>query len=151
MVIYSYICGNGDILISQSSDNPNRAYCKCLYANTPRDCDFWCWVDEYLPCPCGNGPCNLHSATVNSEAMKYKTAPLQHRDLLEKLFEGLSATEDFAWSSVDYPWDGEAIPSYNAPINPVREPTPGSTSRSRTGEDQLRHFNHWNQRSWSNL
>ncbi|KAF6139459.1 hypothetical protein GIB67_018417 [Kingdonia uniflora] len=36
---------------------------------------------------------------VNSEARKYKTAPLQHRDLLEKLFEGLSATGDFAWSS----------------------------------------------------
>ncbi|KAF6146217.1 hypothetical protein GIB67_011689 [Kingdonia uniflora] len=36
---------------------------------------------------------------VNSDARKYKTAPLQHRDLLEKLFEGLSATGDFAWSS----------------------------------------------------
>ncbi|KAF6157207.1 hypothetical protein GIB67_041668 [Kingdonia uniflora] len=36
---------------------------------------------------------------LNSEARKYKTAPLQHRDLLEKLFEGLSATGDFAWSS----------------------------------------------------
>ncbi|KAF6153278.1 hypothetical protein GIB67_003468 [Kingdonia uniflora] len=35
---------------------------------------------------------------VNSEAKKYKTAPLQHRDLLEKLFDGLSATGDFAWS-----------------------------------------------------
>ncbi|KAF6153011.1 hypothetical protein GIB67_021616 [Kingdonia uniflora] len=48
---------------------------------------------------------------VNSEARKYKTAPLQHRDLLEKLFEGLSATGDFAWSL-------------------GREPTPGSTSRT---------------------
>ncbi|KAF6159219.1 hypothetical protein GIB67_031990 [Kingdonia uniflora] len=37
---------------------------------------------------------------VNSEARKYKTAPLQHRDLLEKLFESLFATEDYAWSSV---------------------------------------------------
>ncbi|KAF6134050.1 hypothetical protein GIB67_038341 [Kingdonia uniflora] len=87
---------------------------------------------------------------VNSEARKYKTAPLQHRDLLEKLFEGLSATGDFAWSSgmtsvppstqqteyvplpddtnidetqvphagVDYPWEGEAIPSYDVPISP---------------------------------
>ncbi|KAF6169138.1 hypothetical protein GIB67_038635 [Kingdonia uniflora] len=92
---------------------------------------------------------------VNSEAMKYKTAPLQHRDLLEKLFEGLSATEDFAWSSgmisvhsstqqseyvplvgVDYPWDGEVIPSYDASISPLREPTPGSTSRSRTPAPQ---------------
>ncbi|KAF6154682.1 hypothetical protein GIB67_000566 [Kingdonia uniflora] len=36
---------------------------------------------------------------VNSEA-KYKTAPLQHRYLLEKLFDGLSITRDFAWSSV---------------------------------------------------
>ncbi|KAF6161279.1 hypothetical protein GIB67_009166 [Kingdonia uniflora] len=36
---------------------------------------------------------------VNFEVTKYKTAPLQHRDLLEKLFEGLSATGDFAWSS----------------------------------------------------
>ncbi|KAF6159033.1 hypothetical protein GIB67_022188 [Kingdonia uniflora] len=101
---------------------------------------------------------------VNSEANRFKTALLQHRDLLEKLFEGLSTTEDFAWSSgmasvpsstqqseyaplsddmnvddtqvplagVDYPWEGEAIPSYDAPISPVREYTPGSTSRSRT-------------------
>ncbi|KAF6142439.1 hypothetical protein GIB67_039403, partial [Kingdonia uniflora] len=101
---------------------------------------------------------------VNFEAKKYKTAPLQHRDLLEKLFDGLSATGDFGWSSgmasvpsstqqseyvplpddmniddtqvplagVDYHWDGKVIPSYDAPINPVRESTPGSTSRSRT-------------------
>ncbi|KAF6144158.1 hypothetical protein GIB67_004831 [Kingdonia uniflora] len=99
---------------------------------------------------------------VNSEARKYKTAPLQHRDLLKKLFEGLSATGDFAWSSgmtsvppstqqteyvplpddtnvdetqvphagVDYPWEGEAIPSYDVPISPGREPTTGSTSRT---------------------
>ncbi|KAF6147293.1 hypothetical protein GIB67_009776 [Kingdonia uniflora] len=104
---------------------------------------------------------------VNSETGKYKTAPLQHRDLLQKLFEGLSATGDFAWSSgmavpsstqqseyaslpddmnvddtqvplarVDYPWDGEAIPSYDAPISSVREPTPGSTYRSRTPTPQ---------------
>ncbi|KAF6134795.1 hypothetical protein GIB67_002196 [Kingdonia uniflora] len=187
-------------------------------ANTPRDCGFWCWVDEYLPCSCGYGPCKLRSATgskkrfyccpfskskqergcgffkwfddvngesstftpatsatptfttsttiedleVNSEARKYKTAPLQHRDLLEKMFKGLSATGDFAWSSgmtsvppstqqteyvplpddtnvdetqvshagVDYPWEGEAIPSYDVPISPGREPTPGSTSRT---------------------
>ncbi|KAF6171600.1 hypothetical protein GIB67_017149 [Kingdonia uniflora] len=65
---------------------------------------------------------------VNSEAKKYKTAPLQHRDLLKKLFDGLSATGDFAWSSV--------IPSYDAPISPVREPTHGSTSRSRTPAPQ---------------
>ncbi|KAF6175444.1 hypothetical protein GIB67_036535 [Kingdonia uniflora] len=32
MVIYNFICGNGVTLISQSSHNPNRAYCKCLYA-----------------------------------------------------------------------------------------------------------------------
>ncbi|KAF6161251.1 hypothetical protein GIB67_009138 [Kingdonia uniflora] len=61
---------------------------------------------------------------VNSEARKYKTAPLQYRDLLEKFFEGLSATGDFAWSS------GEAIPSYDVPISPGREPTPGSTSHT---------------------
>ncbi|KAF6154740.1 hypothetical protein GIB67_032352 [Kingdonia uniflora] len=99
---------------------------------------------------------------VNSEARKYKTAPLQHRDLLEKLFEGLSAIGDFAWSSgmtsvppstqqteyvplpddtnfdktqvpyagVDYPWEGEAIPSYDVPNSPGREPTLGSTSRT---------------------
>ncbi|KAF6149706.1 hypothetical protein GIB67_017439 [Kingdonia uniflora] len=78
---------------------------------------------------------------VNSEAKKYKIAPLQHRDLLEKLFDGLSATGDFAWSlvplaGVDYPWDGEAIPSYDSPISPIREPTPGSTSRSRTPAPQ---------------
>ncbi|KAF6165419.1 hypothetical protein GIB67_017901, partial [Kingdonia uniflora] len=105
---------------------------------------------------------------VNSEVKKYKTAPLQHRNLLKKLLDGLSPTEDFAWSSgmasvpssiqqseyaplhddmnidnaqvplvgVDYPWDGETIPSYDAPISPVREPTPGSTSRSRTPAPQ---------------
>ncbi|KAF6153986.1 hypothetical protein GIB67_037690 [Kingdonia uniflora] len=37
-------------------------------------------------------------AMVNSEAKKYKTAPLQHRDLLEKLFDGQYAIGDFAWS-----------------------------------------------------
>ncbi|KAF6163313.1 hypothetical protein GIB67_025177, partial [Kingdonia uniflora] len=90
---------------------------------------------------------------VNSEAKKYKIAPLQHRDLMKKLFDGLSATGDFAWSSgmasvpsstqqskyvplpddmnvddtqvplagVDYPWDGETIPSYDAPISPTRK------------------------------
>ncbi|KAF6139935.1 hypothetical protein GIB67_028803 [Kingdonia uniflora] len=36
---------------------------------------------------------------VNSEVKKYQTAPLQHKDLLDKLFEGLSATGDFLWSS----------------------------------------------------
>ncbi|KAF6153145.1 hypothetical protein GIB67_034867 [Kingdonia uniflora] len=35
-------------------------------------------------------------------------------------------------AGVDYPWDCEAISSYDAPISPVREPTPGSTSRSHT-------------------
>ncbi|KAF6160681.1 hypothetical protein GIB67_019621 [Kingdonia uniflora] len=39
-------------------------------------------------------------------------------------------------AGVDYPWDGEAIPSYDAPISPVREPTPGSTSPSRTPAPQ---------------
>ncbi|KAF6142462.1 hypothetical protein GIB67_039426 [Kingdonia uniflora] len=105
---------------------------------------------------------------VNYEAKKYKTAPLQHRDLLEKLFDGLSANGDFVCSSgmtsvpsstqqseyvplpddmnvdniqvpltgVDYPWDGEAILSYDVPISPVREPTPGSTSCSRTPAPQ---------------
>ncbi|KAF6152968.1 hypothetical protein GIB67_021573 [Kingdonia uniflora] len=61
---------------------------------------------------------------VNSEARKYKTTPLQHRDLLEKLLEGLSSTGNFVWSS------GEAISSYDVPISPEREPTPGSTSRT---------------------
>ncbi|KAF6156443.1 hypothetical protein GIB67_001486 [Kingdonia uniflora] len=36
---------------------------------------------------------------VNSEARKYKTTPLQHKDLLEKLFDSLFTTGDFAWSS----------------------------------------------------
>ncbi|KAF6136024.1 hypothetical protein GIB67_006916 [Kingdonia uniflora] len=36
---------------------------------------------------------------ANFEAKRYKTAHLQHRDLLENLFDGLSATGDFAWSS----------------------------------------------------
>ncbi|KAF6139273.1 hypothetical protein GIB67_021483 [Kingdonia uniflora] len=106
---------------------------------------------------------------VNSEMKKFKTAHLQHRDLLEKLFEGLSTTGDFAWSSgmasvpsstqqlkyvplpndmhvdntqvplagVDYPWEGEAIPSDDAPISPVREHTPGSTSRFHTPVSQV--------------
>ncbi|KAF6167962.1 hypothetical protein GIB67_020532 [Kingdonia uniflora] len=39
-------------------------------------------------------------------------------------------------AGVDYPWDGEAIPSYDAPISPIREPTLGSTSRSRTPAPQ---------------
>ncbi|KAF6169409.1 hypothetical protein GIB67_010634 [Kingdonia uniflora] len=95
---------------------------------------------------------------VNSESKEYKIAPLQHRDLLEKLFDGLSTTRDFAWSSgmasipstqqseyvplpddiniddtqvphdgVDYPWEGEAIPSYEPSLSPVRELTPGTT------------------------
>ncbi|KAF6166272.1 hypothetical protein GIB67_008700 [Kingdonia uniflora] len=37
---------------------------------------------------------------------------------------------------VNYPWDGEAIPSYDSPISPVRESTHGSTSRSRTPAPQ---------------
>ncbi|KAF6137223.1 hypothetical protein GIB67_030987 [Kingdonia uniflora] len=116
-------------------------------------------LDKFEPYP---------ALLVNSEAKKYKITPLQHKDLLEKLFDGLSATGDFTWSSgiasipsstqqseyvplpddmnvddtqvplagVDYPWDGDAIPSYDAPINPVREPTHGSTSRSRTPASQ---------------
>ncbi|KAF6134293.1 hypothetical protein GIB67_021890 [Kingdonia uniflora] len=40
-------------------------------------------------------------------------------------------------AGVDYPWDGEAIPSYDVPISPVREPTPGSTSRFRTPVPQV--------------
>ncbi|KAF6168189.1 hypothetical protein GIB67_011574, partial [Kingdonia uniflora] len=35
-----------------------------------------------------------------------------------------------------YPRDGEAIPSYDAHINQVREPTPSSTSRSCTPAPQ---------------
>ncbi|KAF6146711.1 hypothetical protein GIB67_008997 [Kingdonia uniflora] len=100
------------------------------------------------------------SLNVNYGAKKYKTALLQHRDLLEKLFDDLFVTGDFAWSSgmisvppstqqtkyvpllddinvedtqvplvgVDYPWEGEAIPSYDVSISPRREPTPCSTS-----------------------
>ncbi|KAF6139104.1 hypothetical protein GIB67_010830 [Kingdonia uniflora] len=102
---------------------------------------------------------------VNSEAKKYKTAPLQHRDLLEKLFDSLSATRGIAWFSgmasvppstqqteyvplpddmnvndiqiphagVDYPWERGAIPSYDVPISPIWEPTPGTTSRTQVG------------------
>ncbi|KAF6175381.1 hypothetical protein GIB67_036472 [Kingdonia uniflora] len=40
------------------------------------------------------------------------------------------------FAGVDYPWDGEAIPSYDAPISPVREPTSGSTYRSLTPAPQ---------------
>ncbi|KAF6135488.1 hypothetical protein GIB67_015341 [Kingdonia uniflora] len=51
---------------------------------TPMDCGFWCWVDEYLPFPCGNGPCTFdwpeevwaNIIAVNSKAKKYKTTPL---------------------------------------------------------------------------
>ncbi|KAF6175916.1 hypothetical protein GIB67_003404 [Kingdonia uniflora] len=110
---------------------------------------------------------------VNSEAKKYKTAHLQHRDLMKKLFDGLSATGDFVWSlvmvsvpstqqieyvplpddmnvddtevpnaGVDYTWEGDVnpsydvIPSYDVTISSIREPTPGSTSRSRTPVSQ---------------
>ncbi|KAF6169146.1 hypothetical protein GIB67_038643 [Kingdonia uniflora] len=38
---------------------------------------------------------------------------------------------------VDYRWDSEAIPSFDAPICPVREPTPGSSSHSRTPAPQV--------------
>ncbi|KAF6165749.1 hypothetical protein GIB67_012646 [Kingdonia uniflora] len=100
---------------------------------------------------------------------KYKTAHLQHRDLLEKLFDGLSATGDFAWSSgmvsvpstqqtkyvplpddisiddtqvphagVDYTWEGDAIPSYDVPISPVREPTLGTTSHTHVSQVGVR-------------
>ncbi|KAF6167584.1 hypothetical protein GIB67_031167 [Kingdonia uniflora] len=108
--------------------------------------------------------------TVNSEAKMNKTAPLQHRDLLKKLFDGLSATGDFVWSSgmasvpsftqkiecvplphdmniddtqvpharIDYPWEGEVIPSYDPPISPRREPTPGSTSNTPVSQVGVR-------------
>ncbi|KAF6163690.1 hypothetical protein GIB67_036150 [Kingdonia uniflora] len=36
-------------------------------------------------------------------------------------------------AGVDYPWEGEAISSYDVPISPVREPTPGTTSRTQVG------------------
>ncbi|KAF6148948.1 hypothetical protein GIB67_028785 [Kingdonia uniflora] len=61
---------------------------------------------------------------INYEAKKYKTALLQYRDLLEKLFDGISATRDFAWSS------GDVIPSDDGPISPVSQLTPGSTPRT---------------------
>ncbi|KAF6134678.1 hypothetical protein GIB67_002079 [Kingdonia uniflora] len=58
------------------------------------------------------------------EAKKYKTAPLQHRDSLEKIFDGLSITGDFTWSS------GNVIPSDDVPISPDSQPTPGNTPRT---------------------
>ncbi|KAF6165154.1 hypothetical protein GIB67_000738 [Kingdonia uniflora] len=93
---------------------------------------------------------------MNYEAKKFKTAPLQHRDLLEKLFEGLFATGDFAWSSgmappppsstqqseysplpddrnvddTQDPLAGVDYPSFDAHISPVREYTPSSSSRT---------------------
>ncbi|KAF6140849.1 hypothetical protein GIB67_042262 [Kingdonia uniflora] len=39
----------------------------CIFQKTPRDCGFWCWVDEYLPCPYGNGPCKLRSVTISKK------------------------------------------------------------------------------------
>ncbi|KAF6137161.1 hypothetical protein GIB67_030925 [Kingdonia uniflora] len=33
-------------------------------------------------------------------------------------------------AKVDYPWEGESISSYDVPISPGREPTPGSISRA---------------------
>ncbi|KAF6175443.1 hypothetical protein GIB67_036534, partial [Kingdonia uniflora] len=36
-------------------------------------------------------------------------------------------------AGVDYLWEGEAIPSYNVPISPVREPTLSTTSRTQVG------------------
>ncbi|KAF6175476.1 hypothetical protein GIB67_021966 [Kingdonia uniflora] len=69
---------------------------------------------------------------VNSKAKKYKTSPLQHKDLLEKLFDGLSATGDFAWSS-----SMESVPSTRQ-SDPVREPTLGSTSHTPVSQVGVR-------------
>ncbi|KAF6166903.1 hypothetical protein GIB67_029126 [Kingdonia uniflora] len=110
-----------------------------------------------------------NSIVVNYEAKKYKSASLHHRDLLEKLFDGLSATGDFTWSlgmasapstqqleyvllpndiniddtqvsqaRVDYTWEGDAIPSYEPSLSPVREPTPGSIFRTHVSKVGVR-------------
>ncbi|KAF6158663.1 hypothetical protein GIB67_040177 [Kingdonia uniflora] len=33
--------------------------------NMPRDYGFWCWLDEYMICPCGVGPCKLITASIS--------------------------------------------------------------------------------------
>ncbi|KAF6138979.1 hypothetical protein GIB67_010705 [Kingdonia uniflora] len=79
---------------------------------------------------------------VNFEARKYKTLlfsiEICWRNCLRvylplRILYGLQVP----LAGVDYPWDGEAIPSYDAPISPVREPTPGSTSCLRIPVPQV--------------
>ncbi|KAF6137440.1 hypothetical protein GIB67_009916 [Kingdonia uniflora] len=61
---------------------------------------------------------------VNSETKKYKTAPLQHKDLLE--------------AEVDYRWEGDGIPSYEPSLSLVREPTTSCTSRTSVSKVGVR-------------
>ncbi|KAF6148313.1 hypothetical protein GIB67_025532 [Kingdonia uniflora] len=39
--------------------------------NTHRDCGFWCWLDEYMICPCGVGPCKLITASISKRRFYY--------------------------------------------------------------------------------
>ncbi|KAF6148187.1 hypothetical protein GIB67_011962 [Kingdonia uniflora] len=34
------------------------------------------------------------------------------------------------YTGVDYTWEGDGIPFHDVPISPIREPTPGSISRT---------------------
>ncbi|KAF6164757.1 hypothetical protein GIB67_041009, partial [Kingdonia uniflora] len=40
-----------------------------MMQNTPRDCGFWCWLDEYMICPCGVGPCKLITASISKRKL----------------------------------------------------------------------------------
>ncbi|KAF6155776.1 hypothetical protein GIB67_007423, partial [Kingdonia uniflora] len=67
-----YVCFNLDL----SSDHLRCCCCRGAKLRSPivphhkkiaKDCGFWCWVDEYLLCPCGYGPCKLCFATSSKK------------------------------------------------------------------------------------
>ncbi|KAF6175628.1 hypothetical protein GIB67_022630 [Kingdonia uniflora] len=138
-------------------------------AKTLRDCGFWCWVDEYLPCPCGNGPCKLRSATISKK--RFYCCPLSKskeergcgflkwfkevNGELSTSTPSTTVTPTFATSTtiedleIKYKIELavtqakiEMLQSITEDLakiklkNPVREPTPGSTSHSRTPAPQ---------------
>ncbi|KAF6159102.1 hypothetical protein GIB67_032719 [Kingdonia uniflora] len=83
---------------------------------------------------------------VNFEARKYKTTPLQHRDLLEKLFEGLSTTGDFVWS-LGMASSSKGVYSLVVLLILVSLRLKLVYELNQAREHTLRQFNHWNQQS----
>ncbi|KAF6168803.1 hypothetical protein GIB67_042110 [Kingdonia uniflora] len=84
-------------------------------------------LDKFEPYP---------ALLVNSEAKKYGKYTTQQSEYVPLPDDMNVDDTQVPLARVDYPWDGEAIPSYDSPISPVREPTHGSTSRSRTPAPQ---------------